>query len=261
MKIIDFHAHIYPDKIAKKASDNIGAFYNMEMRYKGDVSTLINLGDRFGIDQFVVQSVATSPNQVESINDFIARCIKKYPNRLIGFATLHPDYKNLEKEIERILSLGFKGVKLHPDFQEFNIDSKSAFQIYELLEGRLPILIHTGDSRTQYSKPNRLLPVLDQFPDLKIIAAHFGGWSEWEIATRKLIGRNIYVDTSSSLYAFTPEQAKDLIYLFGVDKVLFGSDYPMWSPGEEIAFMDKIDLTQEEREKIMYLNAERLLFH
>lgn len=259
MKIIDFHTHIFPDKIAKKASSNIGSFYEMPIKFDGKLNTLLSLGDKYNVSKFVVQAVATSPNQVESINDFVYKCIEEYPDKLIGFATLHPTYEYIEKEVERIISLGFKGIKLHPDFQCFNIDSKDAFKIYEIIENKLPVLIHTGDFRYKYSKPNRIVPVLDRFPDLNIIAAHFGGWSEWELAATSLEGRNIYVDTSSSLYTLKPHHVRELINVFSIDNILFGSDYPMWSPGDEIRLINNIGLSHEEKEKIMYLNAKKLL--
>ncbi len=259
MKIIDSHAHIFPDKIAEKASFNVGAFYDLAMAFDGKVKTLLNLGDQYSIDQFLVHSVATTPDQVESINNYISNVINKYEGRFIGFATLHPDYKDIRKEIDRAISLGLKGIKLHPDFQRFHIDSKDAMELYEILEGHLPLLIHTGDFRYEYSKPERLARVLDRFPRLQIIAAHFGGWSEWESASEILAGKNVYVDTSSSLYALSPEKARSIIERFGVDHVLFGSDYPMWNPGEEIQRVKALELDEADYEKIMHLNIEKLL--
>lgn len=258
LKIIDSHAHVFPSVVAEKASDNIGDFYHMPMRYDGKVSTLLSLGEKYGIDQFMIQSVATVPSQVKSINSFIARAANKYPDKLIGFASMHAEYPHIEKEVERIFSLGLKGIKIHPDFQKFNIDDKKAFQIYEMIEGRLPILIHTGDYRYEYSKPERILRVIQRFPKLDIICAHFGGWSEWEKATA-LAGQRIWVDTSSSLYALTPRRVREFIDLFGVDRVLFGSDYPMWNPGNELQLLSKVELSDEEKEKILHKNLELLL--
>lgn len=259
MKIIDSHAHIFPDKIADKASHSVGAFYDIPMNYDGTVKTLLSLGDQYHIEQFLVHSVATTPEQVESINNFIGGVTRMYPGRFIGFATLHPEYKNIEKEIDRAISLGLKGIKIHPDFQRFYIDSKGAMKLYEILEGRLPLLVHTGDFRYEYSKPARLANVLDKFTKLDVIAAHFGGWSEWDSASKILAGRRVYVDTSSSLYTVTLEKARELIDLFGVDNVLFGSDYPMWDPGSEIETLKKLELNDEDYEKIMHLNIEKLL--
>lgn len=101
---------------------------------------------------------------------------------------------------------------------------------------------------------------MDKFPNLKVIGAHFGGWSEWEDAEDCLAGRdNLWVDTSSSLYAMEPERAKALIEHFGADKVLFGTDYPMWEASEELKRFNRIPLSEEEREMILHENAEKLL--
>ena len=258
--IIDSHAHIFPDKIAQKAVAGIGNFYKeLTMHCDGTADSLIKQGEAAGITKFIVQSVATVPVQVESINDFIAGCVKKYPDKFIGFAAMHPDYEDPEKEIDRAISLGLKGVKLHPDFQQFAIDDPKAMKIYEIIEGRLPLLIHTGDIRYKYSHPQMLVNVLDRFPKLDVIGAHFGGWSEWDNAAKILGGRRLWVDTSSSLYSMTPEHARELIDAFGVENVLFGTDYPMWTAEHELELFNKIPLTEKEREMILHENAEKLL--
>lgn len=258
-KIIDAHCHIYPDKIAEKASENTGRFYNIPMCLDGKISTLIEHGTEAGIDHFIVQSVATTPKQVSSINNFITSSVKESGGRFTGLGTLHPDSEDIKADVEEIISLGLRGVKLHPDIQQFKIDDYRMLKIYELCEGKLPILMHTGDSRYDLSNPNRLMPILDIYENLTVIGAHFGGWSIWEEATHKLYSyKNFYVDCSSSLYALTPEKAKELIMEYGSKRVLFGTDYPMWEPKEEIERFMKIDLTEEEREDILSGNAKRL---
>lgn len=199
---------------------------------------------------------------MESINNFISRSVKKFPDNFIGFAAMHPDYPDIKKEIDRAVSFGLRGIKLHPDFQQFCIDDPKAMKIYEAAEGRMPILIHTGDSRYQWSKPERLAKVLEAFPKLDVIAAHFGGWSEWDSAVSVLGGRkygNLWTDCSSSLYAISPEHAKLIIDSYGADRVLFGTDYPMWIAAEELKRFSEIPLTCREREMILHKNAENLL--
>lgn len=257
--IIDSHAHIFPKKIAAKAADSIGQFYDIPMDNDGTLNQLLEKGTAAGIDRFLVHSVATTPKQVDSINHYIADKMAQHGDKLIGFAALHPESDSIESDVETAISLGLHGVKLHPDFQKFNVDSNEAYKLFECIEGRLPVLIHIGDYRTQYSKPKRLARVLDDFPKLDVIAAHFGGWSEWDQGEKYLAGKRLWVDTSSSLFAITPERAKELICAYGVDNVLFGTDYPMWDPKEELERFNKIDLTDEEREKIFHINLENLL--
>ena len=257
--IIDAHAHIFPDKIAAKAVKGIGSFYDLKMYHNGTLEELFESGAKAGIDKFLVNSVATTPEQVENINTFIAECVKKYPDKLIGFATIHPDYPNIEGELDRAVKNGLKGIKIHPDFQKFRIDDEKALKIYEYAEGKLPIQVHTGDFRYDWSRPERMAHILDMFPELNVIGAHFGGWSEWEDAFKSYMGKRIWVDTSSSLYAISPEKARELIDKFGVDYVLFGTDYPMWDAESELKLFNKIKLTDSEREKILHGNLEKLL--
>ena len=222
-KIIDSHCHIYPDKIAEKASASTSEFYKMPSLFDGKISTLLERGGAAGIDHFIVQSVATNPNQVSGINHFIAKAVAESNGRFTGLGTLHPDSVNIEAETEEILALGLKGVKLHPDIQHIGIDDTRMHKIYEACKGRLPILMHTGDYRFDFSNPNRMLPVLEKYPDLTVVGAHFGGWSVWDEATEKLSKfKNFYVDCSSSLYAMTSEKAKELISAYGTDRVFFG---------------------------------------
>jgi len=258
-KIIDAHCHIYPDKIAQKASDSTGNFYDIPSLLDGRVSTLLNHGKKAGIEHFIVQSVATTPKQVSSINNFIAKSVEESDGKFTGLGTLHPDSEDIEADVRELIELGLKGVKLHPDIQKFKIDDYRMLKIYELCEGRLPVLIHTGDCRYDYSNPNRMMPILDIYENLTVIGAHFGGWSMWEEATQKLCKyKNFYVDCSSSLYAMTPEKARELIMTYGTDRVLFGTDYPMWEPEDEIEKFMKIDLTDDERGDILYNNTAKM---
>jgi len=258
-KIIDAHCHIYPDKIAEKASESTGKFYDIPMSLDGKISTLLEYGQRAEIDHFIVQSVATTPKQVSSINNFIAVSVEQSGGKFTGLGTLHPDSEDIEADVDEIISLGLKGVKLHPDIQQFKIDDYRMLKIYELCEGRLPLLVHTGDHRYDLSNPNRLMPILDIYKNLTVIGAHFGGWSIWEEATEKLCSyKNFYVDCSSSLYALSPQKAKELIKAYGAKRVLFGTDYPMWAPDEELQRFMKIDLSAKERKDILCNNAAKL---
>lgn len=257
--IIDSHAHIFPDKIAARAADGISSFYNMRVRFDGSVGSLLEINRKAGVDRAIVQSVATVQEQVHNINDFVSEQVKLHPQELIGFGALHPDFPGIEAETERIISLGLKGIKLHPDFQHFNVDDPKAFPIYEAAEGRLPILFHVGDSRYDFSSPKRLYNVMKRFPKLTIIGAHLAGWTKWDEAAELFSGGVIYADLSSILYAMTPEHAAELIRKIGTKRVMFGTDYPMWSAVEELERFRKLPITAEEQENILYRNALRLL--
>ncbi|MBQ3596645.1 MAG: amidohydrolase family protein [Clostridia bacterium] len=254
--IIDCHCHIYPDKIVEKAVESIGKFYNLKMHTDGKLSTLLSESDSAGITHSLIFSVATKPQQTKAINEFIANEVSLMPQRFTGLGTLHPDSTDIKGDIEHLIELGLKGVKLHPDIQGVAIDDRRCMKIYEQLEGKLPLLLHTGDKRYQYSNPENLIPVLKTFENLTVIGAHFGGYSVWESASEKLFGYdNLYVDCSSSLAFMSPEMAKELIDGFRAEHVLFATDYPMWTIQEEIERFEKINLTKDERRMIYYQNA------
>lgn len=257
---IDAHCHIYPDKIAHKAAGAISTFYDrddVEPHGDGTVKMLIENGTSAGIDKFIVQSVATTPHQVSSINHFIAEEVEKSNGRLAGLGTLHPDSENQKADIEQIIDLGLHGVKLHPDIQNFKIDDYRCLKIYELCEEKgLPILMHTGDYRFDNSNPNRLLPIMEIYTNLTVIGAHLGGWSVWDEAVNTLAHLpNLYVDCSSSMPWLSNEKTVEIIRRYGVDKVLFGTDYPMWSPHDELERFMTLDLTDKERKMILSENA------
>lgn len=260
MHIVDCHCHIYPDKIAARAVAGIGGFYDMPMSGLGTFTDARTRQEKAGIDRAVVFSVATSVSQVGSINRFIAQTVANGGGAFIGLGALHPDSPTLKEDIDELVSLGLRGVKLHHDVQQFKLDDYRCLKIYELLEERgLPLLLHTGDFRYDYSNTNRLKPILETYTNLTVIAAHFGGWSLWEKATEELAGYpNLFVDCSSSLCAISPETAQRLIRKYGADRVLFGTDYPMWDPSEELARFNAIPLTEEERQQVLWKNADRL---
>lgn len=257
--IIDCHCHIYPDKIADKAVEGISKFYDLPMAYDGRASALVEEGNKIGVCHNVIFSVATTPHQVGSINSFIAKCVQEGEGRFTGLGSLHPDSSDVCADIQHIKELGLKGVKLHPDFQKFQIDAEKLFGIYEACSGELPVLLHTGDYRYDYSNPERMQKVLEKFPQLTVIGAHFGGWSVWDNAVEVLSEyQNFYVDCSSSFHWLEKEKTREIIRKYGAHKVLFGTDFPMWSYKEEYKYFLDLNLTEDEKRKILFENAAKL---
>ncbi len=255
-KIVDFHAHAFHEKIAEKAANNLNEYYGIPLAGDGRFERILKSMQENQIAKMVIHATATSPKQVEMTNDFVASLTNQ---DIIGFGTLHEDYKDVAKELDRIESLGLKGIKLHPVFQKFVMDDESMFPIYEQIEGRFPILMHVGDKNTDATTPKRVAHLLDRFPKLTIIAAHMGGYSEWDEAEKYLFGRDVYFDTSSSIRFLQPEKVAQMIRAHGADKVLFGTDYPLSMHRFELEVLDRVGLSEEESEQILWKNAYRLL--
>lgn len=267
-KIIDSHCHIFPDKIAQKATDSIDIFYGISETgvingcgFVGTAKALINQCDSVGVDKCLVTSVATTPHHAQSINSFIASEVKLFPERFIGFGSLHPDSETLEEDTEHLIELGLKGVKLHPDIQNFKVDDPKVIKVFEICNKKnLPVLLHTGDSRYDNSNPDRVEKILKLFPDLIIIGAHFGGWSMWDKAPEILCKyKNFYVDTCSSFYALSKERAREIINIYGADRVIFGTDFPMWKQDEELEFLFSLGLSENDLKCILHDNLAKIL--
>ena len=259
MIVIDCHAHIYHRKLASRAVKGVGEFYNVDMNCGGTADELAELATSSPVKRFVVNSVAMNAKSVKKLNDFVAQECAAH-SELVGLGTLHPDMEDaaLDEEIERIISLGLKGIKLHPDTQDFEADCPAAMRIYERISGRLPLLIHSGDYRYDRSHPRRTANIIDSFPGLTVVAAHLGGWSIFDEAMPYMKDRNCYMDISSVMPFVKPERVLELIRLYGAERLMFGSDFPMWHPVKEYEAFTKLDLTDEEREKILYKNAARV---
>jgi hypothetical protein len=157
------------------------------------------------------------------------------------------------------VGLGLKGVKIHPDNQRVNMDDPRLMRLYECIEGRLPIVIHTGDYRYDFSHPRRLKKILHRFPRLVVDAAHFGGWSIFDYALEYLEDENCFVDTSSALEFLGPRRTVELCRAYGIERVMFGSDFPMWSPVTELNLIESMGFSQAEFEAITWHNAERFV--
>lgn len=259
MRILDFHTHIYPDKIAEKATDAIGKFYDIEMDRVGSLEGLLKYSQRAGIERCVVHSVATSPQQVERINDFIFESVSKHPDRLSGFGTMHQDYEDKLAEVDRCLKMGLKGIKLHPDTQAFNADDERMLEVYDYLQDKAPVLFHCGDYRYDYSHPRRIANICKMFPRLTVIGAHFGGYSVWEEAVEYLKPLECLLDTSSSSALMEEGMFERMIKTYGADRLLFGTDFPMWDSTEELERFMNVPLSDDDREKILWKNGAKLL--
>lgn len=258
MTVVDAHVHVYPEKIALRAAESVGDFYQYPMFKEGSIPAMLAAVEGSPITHHIIYSVATKPSNVESINDFIAAECKKHPN-FVGFMAMHQDYPNPEDEIERAIGLGLRGMKLHPDTQKVNMDDDRLMRIYELIEGRMPLVMHCGDYRTDFSHPRRMKRILHEFPNLVVDAAHFGGWSVFDLAVEYLENENCFLDMSSSQKFLGRRRTRELCEIYGADRILFGSDFPMWDPSEELEMFESLDFPKADFEKMTWHNAERFV--
>lgn len=254
------HVHFFPENIASKVTAQLADHYGIPVPYRGTLHEYQKIRRRDMVDAAVYFTVATVPSQVKTANRW---AIENNKDGLIGFGTLHPDFDDIDAEINRLKAAGIKGIKFHPDFQKFYIDDIKALSIYEKLASDFIIIFHVGDKskegKINYATPERLSLVLDVIPNLKVIAAHMGGYQMWDRALNCLVGKNLYFDTSSSSEFLPTDKFALMIKEHGYDRILLGSDYPISDPGRECYNVAKLKLKEHHYNAIIGENAKNLL--
>ena len=258
MKIADIHAHIFPEKLAEKASHSIGGFYGIPIEREADMPRLLAEDALAGITRCAVSNSAATPQQVVHANTFLAESVKGHRG-YIAFGTIYPGMDGFEEELDRMVALGLRGVKIHPDFQKLPIDDPSGIETYRAVARReLPVLFHMGDDRYDYSTPQRLMNLLRQVPDLRVIAAHFGGWRAWELSYENPLPENVLYDTSSTTPMIPRDFVLRMLDRFGPERFLFGSDFPMWEPVKMVEQFRGLGLDENTLSRIFSGNFEAL---
>ena len=261
-EIIDFHVHIFPDKIAERAVENLNASHSGTPSTDGTLTGLLRQMQAQGVTGSVIQPVATKPEQVASINDWL---LEIRSDKIHTFGSMHPGLNNIEEEMVRLKSNGFKGIKLQPDWIRLDLNKPEYDRIYKSAqELGIIILFHMGGEiaavPTVHALPHMLSDVVLRYPDLKVIAAHMGGYMEWENVWDTLVGKDIYMDTSVCFsHLWKPSEFLRMIKEHGVEKILFASDNPMMEPRYPINQILGFDLSSDEKDLIFYKNAKRLL--
>lgn len=259
MQFIDFHTHIYPEKIVMRATEYLSSTFGKEAEWPGSAENLIIFGKAAGISKFVTLPVAMKESQVHKINEFIIQESKNY-SEIIPFGALHAAQENLIEEIDFIKDAGIKGIKIHPNQQGFALDDERLFDAYKYLaESGIPVLFHCGDMNSDLSNPPRLKRLISLFPDLKIVGAHFGGWTVFDEAYNLLRKENIHFDMSSSMYILGLKKTAKFIRHYGAEKIFFGTDFPLCDQSQEIEKFLMLDIPDSDKEKIAYYNAADFL--
>jgi predicted TIM-barrel fold metal-dependent hydrolase len=261
--IIDFHVHVFPDFLAAAAMSEVTPG-GIAPCFDGTLSGLRALLRQNAINLAVVQPVATKPEQVHSINRWHAK-LQDWPE-VKAFGALHPamPLEAAETEIVFLREHGIRGVKMHPEYQEFNPDEDRLAPFYSLLEKhRMILLLHAGVdfkfADSVRATPQRIAQVLKGFPQLTLVAAHLGGYQLWDEVGKHLAGKNLYLDTGFCLHEPATPQLLELIRAHGTQRVLFASDAPWGNQTQQIRNLQKMPLAPQEIQDIAGNNAYNLL--
>ncbi len=260
--VIDIHTHAFPDHLAPRAMAQLQSETDeIQAVLDGTIGDLLRSMDRAGVEASVVASIATRPEQFEPI---LRWSVAIRSPRLLPFPSVHPAAPDAPAQIRRLADEGFRGLKLHPYYQQFTVDEPRLDPIYgAIADCGLVLLLHSGFDiafpRDRVADPARIWNVVQRFPELRVIAAHLGAWSDWEEVERHLLGRPIYFDVSTCFDFMDREQAERLLQGHPADRLLFGSDSPWVDQQKTIADLRSFGLGREFETRVLGANAAKLL--
>ena len=267
--LIDFHTHIFPPKIAKKTIDileeNIVKVSHLTVKavIGATVDDLIEAMKKNEVDYSVVLPIATNIHQHTTINNY-AEEINKIPN-IFSFGSLHPFQEDWEKALYDIKEKGLLGIKLHPEYQNFYIDSPESVRILKKCEEYgLIVVLHSGKDHgiepPVHCTPEKLRHITDNYVSGKnIVAAHLGSWHMWDDVEKYLVGTPIMLDTAYISKHISKEQFVRIVQNHGSEKILFATDSPWETASVTKDFIDQSPLLDTEKENIFANNAKKLL--
>ena len=262
--VIDFHTHIFPDRIASKSIESLEKASGITAATDGTLSGLLNSMEKSTVSVSVILPVVTKPSQFDSVNQFAAEVNRTYSGKLLSFGGIHPDCEDYKNKLDTIKDLGLPGIKLHPDYQRVMIDDVRYMNIMEYADSLgLIIMVHAGIDiglpNPVHCPPDRARKVLDKIKPSKMILAHYGGWKQWEEVYELLAGENVYLDTSFTFDYIEREMFLKILEKHGHEKILFATDSPWSDAKKAVETVRSLPVLANVKEDILYNNAKRLL--
>lgn len=259
--IIDFHTHAFPEKIAKPTIEKLSyTAGGLIPQTDGTIDGLKAVMKRDGTDKSVVLAIATNEKQQKAVNDFIK---SQESDNIIPFGSVYPWAEDALDELERIKAMGMKGIKFHPEYQNFYVDDEKIKPLYKKASQLgFIILFHAGEDigfpAPYHATPERLRKAA-KWIDSPMVCAHWGGANMGEEVMKHLCDIPVYFDTAFGYASMPKPRAQRILDKKGVDWFLFGSDCPWHAPNWDMGMLETLGLSSEEKEKIYHLNAEMLL--
>ena len=259
--IIDFHTHAFPDRIAHTAMEKLSfASGGLIPQTDGTIAGLHAIMSRDNISKSVLLGIATNEKQQQSVNDFVKACES---DKIIPFGSVYPHSNDALCELERIKAMGLKGIKFHPEYQQFFVDDEKMKPLYKKASQLgLIVLFHAGEDMgypaPYHATPERLRTAA-KWIDSPMVCAHWGSANMGEDVLKYLCDIPVYFDTAFGYATMSKDKAQRILDKKGADLILFGSDCPWHAPHWDVGMIETLDLSQSDKEKIYHLNAEKLL--
>ncbi len=266
--IIDFHTHVFPDKIAAKTIDILEHNCNGKAFTDGTVNGLLENMERGGVDLSVALPVVTKPSQFDSINHFALELNQRFADkkrRIISFGGIHPLCEDIKSKMKFLKDNGFIGVKIHPDYQGEFIDHEGYIEILSAAKDfDMVVVTHAGVDDGYKGQPVKCPPelsekVIKKVGHDKFVLAHYGAHAEWEEVLSRLAGLNVYFDTAFTFHEINKDLFIKILNKHGADKILFATDCPWRDMKTDITTFLSYGLEKSVYDKIFYQNALKLL--
>lgn len=261
--VIDSHAHVFQGHAAPRVMQDMAERARIPSFADGTLEGLLRSMDDAGVDLSVISRITTRPDHTRPVNDWLAGL---QGPRIRCLATMNPDLPGLYDEVSRVAEQGFRGFKLHPDYQGFFADEERMFPFYEAVrDAGMWILFHAGldrglPGREVHASPARLRRVLDAVPGLTLVAAHMGGEGIYHETEEHLLGEDVYLDTSFVLQRMPVEVLERMLARHPAERILFGTDSPWGHQGGELAYLRSLAfLSDEQKHRVTCRNAAELL--
>ena len=266
--IIDFHTHVFPEKIARQTIDALAIKANGIPYTDGTIQGMLDAVDRAKADIAVTLPVLTKPTQFDSVAKFAKAINDEYSkkgNKLLSFGGIHPQCEDIDGKMAYLKSLGIKGVKIHPDYQDTFIDDDGYYQI--LLAAKkydMIVVTHAGVDDGYLDQPikcppEKVIKLIEEVDYDKFVLAHYGGHKQWEKVLDVLAGKNVYFDTAFTLHEINEGLFKDILNKHGADRILFATDCPWRDIKDDVQILKSFNLGKDVENKIFYKNALKLL--
>lgn len=265
--IVDFHTHMFPEKIAAKTIAKLENIAQVKAFTDGTESGLVASMKEAGVGLSIVLPVVTAPQQFHTVNTFAAKLNETYSGkhpRLLSFGGIHPDAPDYKEQLRTVQKLGLKGIKLHPDYQMTDFDDIKYMRILDYAsELGLVSVIHAGVDigfpQHVHCTVDRICNVVREVAPKNMVLAHFGGFGLWEEVEERLTGREVYLDTAYTFGFIKDETFLRILKKHGAGNVLFATDSPWSGQKESLGYLQKLPVSKEDLDKILWQNAYRLL--
>ncbi len=275
--IIDVHTHIFSKNVCAGREAYFDGEAPFRLLYDSPKSRLItaddlvNFMDEYGVDKSVTFGFPwKKPAYYKENNDAVLDGVARFPDRLIGLCCVDADDPGAAAEVERCLAAGMSGVG-ELAFYQSGIEADALERLAPIMalcrQKNAPVMIHTNEPVGHLypgKTPNTLAQIYQlakTFPDNKLILAHWGGGIFFYTLLKKEVTdtlANVYYDTAASPFLYTPEIYQAAKNMAGLDKILFGTDFPLIKPERYFRDMDAAGLTTGEKQKICGENTATL---